>query len=58
MTLNNRISSIARRIEARRLLQELPVDGLSASLAEFDEWRAQHPDEWQAVIDSMGGGGA
>ncbi len=54
-TIEQRMDALSREVEARRLLQELPVDGLSASLAEFDEWRTQHPDEWKSLIDSLGG---
>lgn len=54
-TIEQRLDVLTQAIEARRLLQELPVDGLSASLAEFDEWRTQHPDEWKSLIDSLGG---
>lgn len=51
--IKQRMDALSREVEARRLLQELPVDGLSASLAEFDEWRIQHPDEWQEIIASL-----
>lgn len=54
-TIEQRVDALSREVEARRAMLECPVDPLSASLAEFDEWRTQHPDEWQSLIDSLGG---
>lgn len=49
------MAALAKKIEARRLLQESPVDDLSASFFEFDTWCARNPAEWQSLICSMGG---
>lgn len=52
-TIEQRVDALSREVEARRAMLECPVDPLSASLAEFDEWRTQHPDEWQEIIASL-----
>ena len=54
-TIEQRLVALAQKVEARRLLQESPVDGLSASLFEFDTWCARNPAEWHSLICSMGG---
>lgn len=54
-SIEQRMAALAQKIEARRLLQESPVDGLSAALYEFDKWRLKNLEAWKNFIDSMGG---
>lgn len=44
------LEKVSRFIEEE---QSQPIDPLSISLYEFEEWCAKYPDEWESLLTSL-----